>query len=538
MGCGGSSQGKRPGQTNNAAGTSHGSPAPPPQAISTTYSPGMSVNGPAPPPQATSSAYAPATSHSGQAARGAPPPQAARGGGDASAELQVISSSLGLPPGTSAQEVVKAGLAAEDLEVLRHAICAGPKVGVQGPELQTASERLRSAMAIPGDWNMERFASGKFLSGGCGGRKESTVVAYESQPQTVHKEMQSLFDATYRKVYTRDRRGAPIPDHFKIKEVHRVMNSQVWHEYCARKQIIRERCQGNRPSVPDGAHTMNHLSKSGAMHLPVLDADINEAWLFHGTTKEASIGIAENDFRLDFSGSNAGTLYGKGIYLAENATKSDEYGEGPKGPASANGEETEAAKGYEAPRPPPGPPPPLVRESYILVCRSALGRVKYTDEQKPDPDQLQQGAIGGSYESVLGDRLKKNGTFREIVVYDDDLVYPEYIVKYERVFFHERFAFIYRQMLARKKRGQFRGPNPDEITILRSLWNVYGMPNNGKINKWQLLDLLKAINQPPMNEGEDLDATFSEWDTKRDGIIDYDEFMQEMTQRVNDGIEC
>merc|ERR1719382_4439 len=87
--------------------------------------------------------------------------------------------------------------------------------------------------------------------------------------------------------------------------------------------------------------------------LPGLDPEVNEVWLFHGTTREAAQGIAENDFRLDLTGSNAGTLYGKGIYLAENATKSDEYGEGPKGPA---GEEQRA--GYEAPR--PGKPPELL----------------------------------------------------------------------------------------------------------------------------------------------------------------------------------
>merc|ERR1712187_596032 len=243
-------------------------------------------------------------------------------------------------------------------------------------------------------------------------------------------------------------------------------------------------------------------------------------------------GIAENDFRLDLTGANAGTLYGKGIYLAENASKADEYGEGPKGPA---GEELE--QGAEAPRPPPANTVELIRESYILVCRTTLGKVLYTDALKPDPDRLKQSCLKGDFDSVCGDRQKRNGTFREFIVYNDDHVYPEYIVKYERIFFHERFAEIYEAMRERKKRGQFKRPLDKELEVLNSLWNVYGMPNKGRINKWQLLDLLNAIGQPPENEDEDLDETFKEWDTKKDGWIDRDEFISEMTQRVNDGMD-
>jgi len=261
--------------------------------------------------------------------------------------------------------------------------------------------------------------------------------------------------------------------------------------------------------------------------LPRLDAAVNENWLFHGTTRDAATGIAENDFRLDLSGSNAGTLYGKGIYLAENATKSDEYGEGPRGPASKEGEEAE--KGYEAPKV-PGPPPPLVRESFILLCRSSLGKVFYTDEQRPNADNLVKSCTSGEYQSVLGDRLKRNGTYREIVVYSDDYVYPEYIVRYERIFFHEHFAQCFDAMVIRRRRKQFNGPLPEEKQVLDSLWEVFAAPNKGSINKWQLLDLLKAIKQPPQNEGEDLDATFLEW--TEDGAIDNNDFWREMIARV------
>lgn len=451
-----------------------------------------------------------------------------------------IQSGLNLPPSTPIQKIAHAGLASHDLEIVRRALHVSSSVGLQGSaEFKAAEERLRADRAIPADWSMATYVSGKYLEGSSGGRQSSTVVAYERQPASVVEEIQGMFDATYRKVYTRDRRGAPIPDRFKIVSVHRVFNDQVWREYSKRREEVRQRVVGTRPVVPDGVQTMEYLSKRSStlgngkvqIGLPKVDEAVNEAWLFHGTTKEAAQGIAENDFRLDLTGSNAGTLYGKGIYLAENATKSDEYGEGPRGPA---GEQEE--QGYEAPRPPPGPPPPLVRESYILLCRSTLGKVYYTDDLKPDADELQRRALSGEYDSVVGDRLKRVGTFRELIVYHDDLVYPEYIVHYERVFFHDRFAEIYSAMCKRKNKGTFKGPTKDETDVLTSMWNVYGMPNKGKINKWQLLDLLTAIKQPPQNEGEDLDATFGEWDTNSDGWITCEEFLQEMTQRVNDGI--
>eukprot|EP00933_Yihiella_yeosuensis_P081667 TRINITY_DN9532_c2_g1_i1.p1 TRINITY_DN9532_c2_g1~~TRINITY_DN9532_c2_g1_i1.p1 ORF type:complete len:480 (-),score=85.87 TRINITY_DN9532_c2_g1_i1:163-1494(-) len=434
--------------------------------------------------------------------------------------------------GAQPQQVALAGLQSQDMEIVRKSIWLALKTGLVGrPELRTAEARLRQAKQIPADWDISTYASGRFLQGGQGGRQDSTVVSFHRENQSVASVLQHMFDSTYRKVYTRDRRGAPIPDAFRIKAVYRVMNDQIWREYANHREEIRRSLRGQRCPVPDGVLTTKQLErKPGALSvLPPLDQEVNESWLFHGTTAEAAAGIAENDFRLDLTGTNAGTLYGNGIYLAENVTKSDEYGEGPKGPA---GEEAE--QGFEAPRPPPGPPPPLVRDSYILVCRSTLGKVRYNDQQRPNPDELQRSCLNGQYHSVMGDRLKLNGTFRELIVYHDDHVYPEYIVHYERLFFHDRFAEIYKAMMQRKKMGQFNGPTPNEQEILHSMWNVFGMPHKGRINKWQLLDLLKAISQPPENEDEDLDQTFREWDTKNDGWIDWDEFLQEMVRRIHD----
>jgi Ca2+-binding EF-hand superfamily protein len=122
-------------------------------------------------------------------------------------------------------------------------------------------------------------------------------------------------------------------------------------------------------------------------------------------------------------------------------------------------------------------------------------------------------------------------------VFDDDLVYPEFIVTYRREFFHEKFADIYVAMFERRRRNQFNGPTPQETDVLKSMWSIFSMPTHGKIDKWQLLDLLNSIGQPPQNEQEDLDETFSEWDRGADGKVDYEDFLAEMCQRVDDQIE-
>jgi hypothetical protein len=153
------------------------------------------------------------------------------------------------------------------------------------------------------------------------------------------------------------------------------------------------------------------------------DVDSNEQFLFHGTNDAAAKCITQGDFRVNLAGSNVGTLYGRGVYLAESVSKSDEYTE-------------ENEQG----------------ERCLLVCRATLGLINYCDEPFPDVDKLVASCPPGNnlsgfdprlslgaaevnperYHSVCGDREKCRGTFREIMVYDSAQVYPEYVVWYKR----------------------------------------------------------------------------------------------------------
>merc|ERR1712224_1161668 len=113
-----------------------------------------------------------------------------------------------------------------------------------------------------------------------------------------------------------------------------------------------------------------------------LDKSVNEVFLFHGTSADASEAITTNEFRVNLAGSHAGTLYGRGIYLAENSSKSDEY--------------TRPAKNGAR---------------YLLLCRVTLGRIFYVDTVDADPRLCEDKCLKGNYHAVLGDRAKARGTY-------------------------------------------------------------------------------------------------------------------------------
>ena len=69
----------------------------------------------------------------------------------------------------------------------------------------------------------------------------------------------------------------------------------------------------------------------------------------------------------------------------------------------------------------------------MLLCRVLGGNVLYSDEDVPDGAALRAQVLHGLYDSVIGDREKVRGTFKEYVVYDADQVYPAYEIRYRRV---------------------------------------------------------------------------------------------------------
>eukprot|EP00927_Polykrikos_kofoidii_P051670 TRINITY_DN4545_c0_g1_i2.p1 TRINITY_DN4545_c0_g1~~TRINITY_DN4545_c0_g1_i2.p1 ORF type:complete len:532 (+),score=82.32 TRINITY_DN4545_c0_g1_i2:97-1596(+) len=228
---------------------------------------------------------------------------------------------------------------------------------------------------------------------------------------------QQIVNDTYSDKTTRDRRNHHgswmVPRDFTVVNVHRSENSKLWRKYCIRKAELQaerrlaaedpeaERRNGIAEFVKfdDVATSKSWGSLSGES----LDGDINEWYLFHGTSKSAAKNICSHDFKMRLAGSATGTLYGRGSYLAESITKADEYAK-----SQENGECT------------------------VLLCRVLGGRVRYTDERTPDPDELTRDCMEGPYDCIVGDRKKISGTYREFVVFDTENVYPEFVITYTR----------------------------------------------------------------------------------------------------------
>jgi len=112
-----------------------------------------------------------------------------------------------------------------------------------------------------------------------------------------------------------------------------------------------------------------------------------EVYLWHGTSPTGAKGISADSFKLGLAGSNAGTMCGRGIYLAECSSKSDEHAS----------DDTEGVyKGLFC----------------LLLCRVMLGELLHlTTGGRATHGMIREGINSASYDSVLGDREASSGTY-------------------------------------------------------------------------------------------------------------------------------
>jgi hypothetical protein len=130
-----------------------------------------------------------------------------------------------------------------------------------------------------------------------------------------------------------------------------------------------------------------------------MSADINEFYLFHGTSLQKAEVICKNGF--DPAAASSYCLYGAGSYFAINSCKSHQY-------SSAKGKSSDLV---------------------MLVCRVAMGSPHCTAKSHKNERRPPE-----NYDSIFARHGIANGRqqhHNEYVVFDRHQVYPEYIVRYK-----------------------------------------------------------------------------------------------------------
>jgi hypothetical protein len=158
----------------------------------------------------------------------------------------------------------------------------------------------------------------------------------ENVPKTFVKAAQRMLDETWKQKKTRDRKDA-MPTGLRVLQVERNENVALFTRYQEAKRALKAR-------RPEGCAQVNELDDdpehgfvktvtslvepyevvdredgvatySYQHYVDHLDTDINEVYLFHGTSVEGSSGICSEGFRLDLAGSHVGTMFGNGRVL-------------------------------------------------------------------------------------------------------------------------------------------------------------------------------------------------------------------------------
>jgi hypothetical protein len=257
-------------------------------------------------------------------------------------------------------------------------------------------------------------------------------------------------------------------DELELVDAWRIENATLWGKFAAERmqtQATFQRLDKHQRARVATPHIRKGLAKATAplRNAGGCDASINETYLIHGLgDPSCALNIIGAGFNEHFSGVNAGTLFGDGIYLAEDVGKSDQYCR-PREKRLVSTpftKQRQLEKKLWAGR----APPPLDEVRYIFVCRAVLGCFiqvgASTTTQLRSKEPVFAAVKGGGRElalipnletpthyhsevaeiaaaaNVASDTHTERGgnhlRFREFVVFRPTLLYPEYLVAYRR----------------------------------------------------------------------------------------------------------
>jgi serine/threonine protein kinase len=197
-------------------------------------------------------------------------------------------------------------------------------------------------------------------------------------------------------------------DRFRVTSVQRVENSQAWSAYASRRRALADALAREGYILPEQARRLSTSSFFYPMEGGTLETAAGEVFLFHGTRSPASIASSGFDVRYAYAGAGTGAMFGRGVYFAESASKSDQYVW-----PSHGGKLT------------------------MVLARVCLGRCQVVAQSRrnapflPQVEGLSTAEVPVHYDSILTE--VPGMRFREVVVGRDTAAYPELLVEYERV---------------------------------------------------------------------------------------------------------
>jgi len=212
------------------------------------------------------------------------------------------------------------------------------------------------------------------------------------------QDLQVMIDSTFKRILTRDRR----PDEWSLNDEEMPYRLEVVNAFRSENCWLMSRYQDCRSekSAPDDVFPVKTnfppTSLTGRM-------DPGEAYLYHGTNPSSAMSILKSGFSIDHAGSNVGAMFGNGVYLAECASKSDEYGRDDGGNTY----------------------PALMA---LLVCRAFVGKPHVMLNAGDEVEQARE----AGFDCIIGDREAKVGTFKEFIFFDERQAYPEFTIIYRR----------------------------------------------------------------------------------------------------------
>eukprot|EP01047_Picozoa_sp_COSAG01_P033693 COSAG01_NODE_2490_length_7582_cov_5.100561_4_plen_469_part_00 len=236
--------------------------------------------------------------------------------------------------------------------------------------------------------------------------------------------------------------------HMRLHKAWRVHNQTLWLSYRGQLQKVAK----DLTHVPDHRRQPLELRPEFEDISDLLPGELcdgaNERYLMSGVPKDVVWKILMHGMNERYSGGNAGSMFGAGVYFAEDAVKCDQYTRAPDFQSSSDLHDLHAALYPECGE-------PNVPVNYVFVCRVVMGATLtihntekwklgssndtthgnvFATKQQRELDEIKDAHRPCPYHSLFADITGVHGSmrFKEIITFNGLRVYPEYLLAYER----------------------------------------------------------------------------------------------------------